>query len=376
MKRASCLERSAALVGVRHHAAQRWSGRWPVLLLVVVAGCGRTEPTDFEALAAQADAGAKAAAPDAGPPLACAPGDWPLTKATPKAMFVLDRSTSMRTSFGAQRLSRWVSLTNGLAQVLPLVDDSLELGALLFPTVGGASCSVGSAPSLPVRPRQGQALLSLMRATTPNGNTPTADAIRAAGNQLLATPAAATARALVLATDGAPNCNPNLATPCRCADGATNCQQATRCLDDTRAIGEVRRLAQRGVPTYVIGIQDTSASALGVLSDLARAGGRARDAGVAYLAVSSEADLSTALVDISRQVGACVYVTPSVPDANGELVVSLGSRRLAADSTDGWSWADREHGELHLHGGACALALANPLEPLRGRVDCGRDAGR
>lgn len=344
-------------------------------LAVALGRCGRTEPVDYEVIAAIADAGADEPTFDAGPALACRPGEWPLVKATPKAMFVLDRSTSMRTSFGTQRLSRWVSLTNGLATVLPAVDSSLELGALLFPTAGTQTCAVAGAPTLPIRARQAQALLTLMRGTSPSGNTPTADAIRAAGNQLLSTPAASAARALVLATDGAPNCNPNLTTPCRCADGAANCQQATRCLDDSRSIAEVRRLADRGVPTYVIGIQDTSASALGVLSDLARAGGRAQDAGVAYFAVASEADLARALAEISQQVGACVYLTPSVPDPRGELVLTLGGRRLAVDAAHGWSWADRDHGELHLNGGACALAVANPQEPLLARVECAPDAG-
>lgn len=347
-----------------------------VLAAALVLRCGRTDPVDFVSVPSTVDAGEETPVADAGPPLTCTPGEAPVVKATPKAMFVLDRSTSMQTTFGVQRLSRWRALTAGLATVLPAVDEAMDLGALIFPTVGASSsCAVATAPTLRLGPRQAQPLLTLMRGTTPGGNTPTADAIRSAGTSLLATPAASTARALVLATDGAPNCNSALSTPCRCADGSSSCQQATRCLDDVRTVEEVRRLALRGLPTYVIGIQDTSASALAVLSELARAGGRAQDGGVGYYAVSSEAELSRALREVSAQVAACVYLTPSVPDARGELVLTLGARRLAFDEAQGWSWADRDHGELHLNGGACALALANPGEPLVAHVVCAGDGG-
>jgi hypothetical protein len=346
-----------------------------ITVLLGLMACGRTELLRYSSAS---DAGAD------GGVVGCVPGVIGLEKATPRVVFVLDRSNSMSAPFGAGRATRWRSLGDALGAVLPPVDQTMELGALLFPLGSGGTCAVGAGPNLAPALGNVGSLVRLMSNTLPGGHTPTATAIAAAGDVVLADRAATAARALVLATDGVPNCNASLnATTCTCSTGAGRCTSSILCLDDDRSVAQVARLAALGVPTYVLGIQDSSTLAMEVLNDLARAGGRPRTGTPqAYYAVTSETDLDAALTAIRNQVGACVYLSSSVPDDDGSMEVTVGGTAVPFDATgtSGWSWSVRDNGELVLTGAACAAAIATPDAVLEARVlcrpaDAGVDAG-
>jgi len=360
------------------------ASRWLLALLglaAVAGACGRTGPlryasdggedTDGDAADAGVDAGF-----DAGH-VTCTPGTIALTRATPRVMFVLDKSGSMDSAFGTLRLSRWRSLTTALSNVLPPVDQTMELGALLFPSGAGDTCSVSSSANL--QPGFGNVgpMLTLMRATAPSGHTPTAMAMYQAASVLVANRAATSARALVLATDGAPNCNASLnPNTCACASGSGGvggrCLQSILCLDDARSISTIASLEQINLPTYVIGIQDTSSAAIEVLNQMAIAGGRPRAGAQAYYAVSSEPELESALTAIRNQVGKCVYLTSSVPDELGSIVLSVNGSVVPYDPNghDGWWWSNKSNGELEIEGHACDVVAATPNPTLTVEVRC------
>ncbi len=303
----------------------------------------------------------------------CIAGDFELARTTPAVMLVLDRSGSMATAFGSG--SRWSTLRTTLSQTLPSLGTDVDIGAFIYPstTTGGASCEVPSAASLTPAANQAKAVASLMSSTSTGGATPTADAIDEAASALEQSVATDRPRALVLATDGAPNCNPwlNPAT-CTCVD-AQGCSSAQRCLDDERTVTRLSRWASAGLSTWVIGIA-SDATMTKVLDAMANAGGRPHSGAHAFFAGNSPAELEAAFGAIDAQLSACVLVSPSVPDATGTISVELGTTTLPLDSANGWMWGSLERGELVLRGEACARSIAS-RESVIVRVRCGSDDG-
>lgn len=302
--------------------------------------------------------------------LPCIPGSQRLAKAKPAVLFVIDRSASMGDRLGTGRSSRWQILTNALSEALPPVDQTMEIGALLYPQGGSSrdlSCSVPADINLSPAIGHVSPLLQLMRDNAPGGSTPTADALDLGARKLLGFRAASTARAIVLATDGAPNCNTSLDTrTCRCVSGGPGCRTAAMCLDDTRTVDRITSYARAGLPTYVIGIQVTGERDFAdVLDAMAIAGGRPQTTGARkFYAASSEDELTSALVTIREQVSACTYLTTSVPDARGSIHVTLNGRELPYDPTgaQGWMWGNKENGEIVLVGVPCTQARTTDVQ--------------
>jgi len=311
---------------------------------------------------------------DAGTKVGCVPGDLPLTRATPVVMFVLDRSGSMNDAFSGT--TRWRALRNALSNVLPPVDGTMSVGALIFPQGNSNSCSVGTSPDLTPAPMNVEPLLTLLQENSPGGNTPTSDALLSAARSLLTTHTATKARAMVLATDGAPNCNASLDPhTCVCSE-ANRCTRAIQCLDDTRTVSTVSEAANVGVPTWVIGIQDTNSTAISVLTELAVAGGHPQTSGsTSYYAATSQQELQDAFSSIRDQVGNCVYLTGSVPPDDGSIVITLDGVELPPGD-GGWSWTNKDNSELAFDSTACDAVLARPTGALEAQVVCHvEDAG-
>jgi hypothetical protein len=330
------------------------------------------------------DASASEDASEAGDaaPIACTPGTFPLVTAIPAIMLVLDRSGSMNDKFGGQGSTRWDTLTSALSSTLPPVNSTMEIGALLFPSADSAgggtlSCDVATAADLLPATDHVPALLTLLAQASPGGGTPTFGALAVAADVLHGIRAATTARAIVLATDGAPNCNDAL-DPNTCTCAGTNpqaCQNdAFECLDNVRTVQSIATHASEGLPTYVIGIQDAADTEFTqVLNAMAVAGGRPQTgASTSYYAASSGADLDTALVTIRNQVGGCTFLTTSVPGSQGTITVTLDGTVLPYDPTGktGWSWSDESNGQIVLAGSTCAAAVGGSGTTLVAQVGC------
>jgi hypothetical protein len=178
---------------------------------------------------------------------------------------------------------------------------------------------------------------------------------------------------LVLATDGAPDCNDELdPATCTCVGQGASCQP-TRCLDDARTVSRIAEAAATGIPTYVVGLQNGDGGSLALVLDaMADAGQRPLvNQAYRYYAASSAADLDAAFVAIRDQVGSCTYLTRSVPDAGGTISVRLDGRELELDPSgaNGWTWADRDNGEIILAPATCTAAQAGA--PLIAELACG-----
>jgi hypothetical protein len=230
------------------------------------------------------------------------------------------------------------------------------MGLLMFPQEN-TSCDVSATVDL--SPAQGNvnAMLSRMRASDVVGGTPTSVAVRVASQHLLGLTTATSARALVLATDGAPNCNLALdVDTCTCTSvplSSPNCDGVTLCLDDQRTVTTLQTVFTRDrVPTYVIGLGSGLNQFRSTLDRMAVAGGVPRmGTGSRYYSASNQAELDDAFTRITAQLTRCTYLVSGV-GLNEPLTVRVDGA-VVPEGPTGWEWLDRMKGELVLHGATC-----------------------
>ncbi|HVH43368.1 MAG TPA: vWA domain-containing protein [Labilithrix sp.] len=322
----------------------------------------------------------------------CTPGRFTFELALTQLMFVIDRSGSMAFDLsGVQDRPRsewrWSVLQSSLRKTITTFDEQIAMGAKFFPEImtqadlRDSQRACRSDTGVGIGPARGNAnaILDVFDRSTPRGGTPTSEAIRAASNYLRTT--RSVARTIVLATDGAPNCNGALdAETCVCTSTSSCASDPSRgrfsCLDDSRTIDTIRDTSENGrIPVYVIGIGGTEAPEfLQVLDDMAVAGGRPRQTLPRHYNVQSEADLTAALTTIRDSVSKCTYLTPSAPTDPNDIAVQIDGVAIARDQTkrDGWDWVDQEFGELAFFGEACTRAqgAGGPPAVVSGVVRC------
>jgi len=327
----------------------------------------------------------------------CMPGQFTFVLATAQLMFVIDRSGSMAFSLDGivpdrlgnlppGVLSRWDTLRDALFQTITPLDNQLAMGAKFFPEVNPG----GTAPAdeacrtdvgVPIAPALGNVnqIINVFDTTVPNGGTPTAEALRLAAQYLSGT--RGVARTMVLATDGAPNCNGDLdQTRCTCTSVTGNCATAPggefNCLDDARSISTITDIFQtQKIPVFVIGIGSTERPEfLKVLDDMAVAGGRPRATTPKHYNVQSAADLQSALTTIGASIAKCTYLTPSAPTDPNAISVEINGKSIPRDPThmNGWDWVDQAFGELAFFGPACTAASGgtSTMSQITGVVSC------
>lgn len=335
---------------------------------------------------------------------ACVPGRFTLDRRGAEIMFVIDRSNSMAFSLNGatnpgMMPTRWQVLRDALQQVLPMFERTVSFGAKFYPQVVepnnpdlDANCR--SAPGIDLAPALNNSapLINFFRTTRPGGGTPTHDGLLQASQYLRARPGRGSARYIVLATDGGPNCNPMTGTPnttCVCTSSDVNACRADprvgpyNCLDDARTIARIRDIAsptdpaQLAIPVYVVGLDGSMMNRddlLAVLDAMAVAGTRPRAVMPGerrYYSVRNPADLQSAFQTIVAPLARCAFVTPSRPDNPDEIDIEVNGRLVPRDTTrgEGWDWTDASFGEITFFGGACTQASATNAT-VSARVGC------
>jgi hypothetical protein len=270
-------------------------------------------------------------------------------------LLVIDKSGSMADTPAGFATDKWTATRTALRAALDPVKGAISFGLELFPFdtagripivgCGGACCSMpagAAAINIAVEPGTTafQKILGAVASQDPGGATPMAAALKEALAYFSTGDGAKLAggKYVVLATDGAPNCNEGLAcdaTKCTvnidaagkvgappCVAAATSCCVAAysgsplQCLDDSATGTQIAALKAAGVTTFVIGIPGSESYA-SVLDAFAVAGGQAAATSPKYFAVSAAggaASLTDAFKAITTKlVTACDLKLKSVP---------------------------------------------------------------
>jgi hypothetical protein len=229
--------------------------------------------------------------------------------------------------------SRWDAVGAGLTATTNTIT-TLRWGLELFPTPGGDVCALSGALQLPFGATDSASELRTIIGKNPpkGGNTPTAAAIRAAA-AYVPTIHDGYRQAILLATDGAPNCYQG--DPLNTDDMASTLQ----------AIADAHAL---GLPVYVIGIGPS----VGNLDAMAEQGGTGH-----YYPATSPEQLTQALLDISRIVATtCTFQTAVAPPDDAKVWVYVDKVFVAESASDGWTFGGDSR-TLVLTGPTCQRLL-------------------
>jgi hypothetical protein len=199
--------------------------------------------------------------------------------------------------------------------------------------------------------------------------------------------------AVILATDGAPNCNGNAlcdmstcianiegafrANGKRC-DSTVNCCSPTAdygpyaCIDEDASAAPIETLLSHGIKTYVVGLPGTDAYT-GVLNRLAAAGGTARSQALEtdpqYYRVEDSAALATALKSIVTSVSiSCTLKLDAVPPDWSKVNVYFDNALVRMSETDGWRQVDAR--QLELVGESCKLLSSGDVFQVQVVAGC------
>jgi hypothetical protein len=225
---------------------------------------------------------------------------------------VVDRSGSMGDAAMGFPGSRWSGVQAAVESLTNNLEDTVEFGLLLYPEQGDDQCGAGEVVTTPTLNNASEIQGALASgAWAPQGGTPTASSL-AVANTFLTGRMSDRRLAVVLATDGGPNCNASLpSSSCVCSVADDDyCRQggsdgALNCLDNAAAVQQVSKLYDElGIPTYVIGIPGSEDFGW-VLDDMAEAGHTALSGATAYYDATDVASLEAALEEIGRRVAGC-----------------------------------------------------------------------
>jgi hypothetical protein len=265
-------------------------------------------------------------------------------------LVVLDRSNSMCNQ------GLWSTMTDAVVDVTEQMDQQVNFGLMVFPSISCSNSPISNqcaAAGINVSFDAADPVGDIADLLGPSdvgccGGTPTAAALDAASGYF-GSLSDDKPKYVLLATDGAPACNPALdGATCDCITDPPNCDDAPNlnlnCLDDDEAYSSAADLYNGGNPVYVIGVGD-SIDWNTVMDGIADAGGT-----TGYYPAEDSSDLVAALQTIVGDIITCEFdidwtTLPEEASEDQSLVNFYGDGEIieydegCADGT-GWTWVD------------------------------------
>ncbi len=285
----------------------------------------------------------------------------PGTASDGRLLLVVDRSGSMQLPLSGG-VAKWDALRTALTQVTSALNDDVEFGLMMFPDASSdqfpSACNENGSVDLAVSAGSADSIRNILQTVTPLGGTPTAVALAAARDAV--TPLAQDGRpvAVLLATDGAPNCtgDDSTNTTCRCTNGPDGGCTSFNCLDDQNTIGQVGAIRDLGVNVYVLGLPGAE-NFSDVLNTMAQVGGTAVAGSTSFYQATDPTALEDALQAITDRVRSCRVATPGTDlHVVDSVTVSIGGAVIGQDVTHQNGWDVTSAGSVELFGAACDLA--------------------
>jgi hypothetical protein len=276
-------------------------------------------------------------------------------------LLVIDKSGSMTEEPpGWSSQDKWSALQTALDEALTAVQEYMWFGMLLYPYPAestAAACEQEVVESenwvaMEVGTTSVLTILSTLESVEPSGGTPTSAALAQAYEYFTTGDGAELEgdKVVLLATDGAPNCNDIgcEADKCivnidgDCPEDAGNCCEGDpgQCLDNDATVQQIQQLQEQGIPTFVIGIPGSEDYA-DTLDAMAQAGGvPSTQGGTDYFAVDLEGGvegLADVLIGITRElITTCELQLESDPPDPGKINVEIDGERIVQESENGW----------------------------------------
>jgi hypothetical protein len=320
----------------------------------------------------------------------------------PNVYFVLDASGSMvETLPGSGGLTKYNAARVDIAEVLRTMGHRISYGAASFPLPGGpvTGCGAGAEifPTTPGDPASYAAsgvdgpvlktFLQKTNAVAPGGGTSTSATLLALTPGLEALPGKTV---VVLATDGAPNCNLTMScgpnecqyniegyalpdgTPCQaplnCCDNLIVQGGSYQCVDKDASVAAIAALKDAGIPSYVIGMPGSEAY-VDVLDAMAVAGGTARPSEPLYYATTDTDALSAALKEIGIKIAiSCDVQLDEQPPEPNLVNVYFDTSEVLYDPVDGWSWTSPT--SISINGAACSQLKSGDVLQVQVTAGC------
>lgn len=315
----------------------------------------------------------------------------------PNLYFVVDRSGSMSEPLPGGPYTKYEGARFALADVLRVIGHRVKYGAAVYPigdTTSVQGCGpgqeifptdIGDPPTWAAADEDGPKLKQLLTSLAnlpPEGGTPTSATLEALAPTIKALPGPNTV--VVLATDGAPNCNLEaVCTTAECqanidglsyngtkCEGSFNCcdplvvpNGQLNCVDRPAMVAAITDLADAGIETYVIGMPGSQAYS-NTLSQAAQAG-----LTESYYSVADSDELTDALKKIGVKVAiSCTIPLESVPEDPDFVNVYLDSNLVKLDPVDGWTWIDET--TIELTGAACDSLMSGDVIQVQVVTGC------
>jgi hypothetical protein len=333
----------------------------------------------------------------------------PLVTSRPNLYFVLDRSGSMSDPMpdpsNGSSIEKFIGARRAIHDVLFAMGHRIAYGAAVFPRIGNIStCDPGGeidkvAPGDSVTYARngidGPHLVKLFGAPhvpgelstyVPEGATPTSATLEYLFERLIALSGDT---AVVLATDGAPNCNkevtcdiahciPNIEGSViingPACDNTINCCDLFpgNCIDADASVAPITALLGHGIKTYVIGLPGSEAYQE-VLNRFAIAGGTARVQTAAtdpiYYPVTDTQMLTQALRNITAEFSiSCTVVLDQAPPDWTQVNVYFDNGLVKMNPADGWKQIDST--TLEITGPACDLLRSGDVFQIQVVAGC------
>lgn len=278
-------------------------------------------------------------------------------------------SDPMMMEAASPKITRWNSLYSVVDFIVTTFDNSMNLGAVLFPSKAAkkdysiTACPVNETPEVEVGPMNGAAILAAIPGATDTsllGGTPAAKGVKTALAELESIQDDQP-KFMILVTDGAANCAEDAADNTALFEN----YDANLSTVVTEALG-------KQIPTYVVGIAITNTTSSAQkdgnpdntntfekLNELAVAGGVPRDGDVKFYDTQNQLELQAALEEISMQILSCTIKLDPVPKYPDYVEVTVsetayGKKQVTDCATEsGWMFTSDAKDEIVLCGQAC-----------------------
>lgn len=283
----------------------------------------------------------------------------------PSIYFVIDRSGSMLDIDPESGDTRYERVTAAAVSMVEDIGGLVRTGAALFPSPEASDLEECESGIEVFKPKVGAGPNSFADAidVEPLGGTPIAATLRDLADRIndLDGP-----RAVILLTDGGPNCNPNASCgpeECmvnifgECPPEIDNCCDPNvggtplNCIDRQESVLAVRALANADSPVYVVGIPGSEQFSA-ILNQLAVVGGAAQEGqDDYYFRVDDLDELSGVFKDIASALVSCTIDLADPPEVPGKTNVYFDEVVVLQDPENGWIWIDED--TIELKGSAC-----------------------